>query len=121
MFGFAPGIIIGFLYVYPTAHCYQYFPHKRTFVSGLIISASGLGTLIFSIMAYDTINNLNNAINETYGYYGMEIALKFPTFLRNLSVFLLVSTVGGALLLFEIPSGLQITKKTNTGDDDNKR
>ena len=59
MFGIAPGIIIGFLYVYPTVHCYKYFPHKRTMVSGLIISASGLGTLFFAIMAHDTINLQN--------------------------------------------------------------
>ena len=59
LFGIAPGIIIGFLYIYPIAHCYKYFPHKKTFISGLIISASGLGTLFFSIMAHDTINHNN--------------------------------------------------------------
>lgn len=56
MFGLAPGIIIGILYIYPIAHCYQYFPHKRTLIGGLIISASGIGTFIFAMMAFNTIN-----------------------------------------------------------------
>lgn len=59
MFGLAPGVIIGILYIYPIAHCYQFFPHKRTLIGGLIISASGVGTFIFAIMAFDTINHNN--------------------------------------------------------------
>lgn len=59
LFGIAPGIVVGFLYVYPTAHCCKFFPHKKTLIAGLIISASGIGTLFFAIMAHDTINHSN--------------------------------------------------------------
>lgn len=104
LFGMAPGIIIGFLYIYPTAHCYKYFPTKKTLISGLIISASGIGTLFFALMAHDTINHNNERISSEFGYYGSEIALKFPTYLRDLSTFLFFFVTGGGLLLFERPS-----------------
>jgi OFA family oxalate/formate antiporter-like MFS transporter len=59
MYGLIAGIVIGFIYIYPIAHCYTFFPHRKSTVSGFIISASGVGTLIFSFMAYMTINPTN--------------------------------------------------------------
>lgn len=59
MYGLMAGIIIGFIYVYPIAHCYTFFPHRKSTVSGFIISASGIGTLIFACMAYNTMNPNN--------------------------------------------------------------
>ncbi len=59
MYGLLAGVVIGFLYIYPIAHCYTFFPHRKSTVSGFIISASGLGTMIFAYMAYDTMNPKN--------------------------------------------------------------
>jgi OFA family oxalate/formate antiporter-like MFS transporter len=59
MYGLMAGIVIGFIYIYPIAHCYNYFPHKKSTVSGFIISASGIGTMIFAFMAYNTLNPKN--------------------------------------------------------------
>jgi len=59
MYGLIAGIVLGFLYIYPLAHCYIYFPDRKAFISGFIISASGLGTLIFAFMAFNTINPKN--------------------------------------------------------------
>ena len=59
MYGLIAGIVLGFLYIYPLAHCYIYFPDRKAFISGFIISASGLGTLIFAFMAFNTINPRN--------------------------------------------------------------
>ena len=64
IFGIGIGIIIGILYIYPIAHCFQFFPHKRTTISGLIIFFSGVGTFIFALMAFDTLNHENTHINE---------------------------------------------------------
>lgn len=59
MYGLIAGIVLGFLYIYPMAHCYIYFPDRKAFISGFIISASGLGTLIYAFMAFNTINPKN--------------------------------------------------------------
>ena len=59
MYGLMAGIVIGFIYIYPMAHCYTYYPDRKVFISGLIISASGFGTMIFAYMAYNTINPKN--------------------------------------------------------------
>lgn len=59
MYGLIAGIVLGFIYIYPMAHCYIYFPDRRAFISGFIISASGLGTLIYAFMAFNTINPKN--------------------------------------------------------------
>jgi OFA family oxalate/formate antiporter-like MFS transporter len=59
MYGLIAGIAIGFIYVYPIAHCFTFFPHRKSTVSGFIISASGVGTVIFAFIAYHTINPKN--------------------------------------------------------------
>lgn len=59
MYGLMAGIILGIIYIYPIAHCYTFYPDRRAFISGFIISASGIGTLIFAYMAFTTINPKN--------------------------------------------------------------
>lgn len=50
-FGILGGVLIGFLYMIPVAHCYKYFPKKKGMVSGIIVAGSGLGTFLFSMLA----------------------------------------------------------------------
>ena len=59
LFGLCSGIVIGIIYILPIAHCHQYFPKKKSSVSGIIITASGIGTFLFALMAIDTINSQN--------------------------------------------------------------
>ena len=70
MYGLMAGFVIGVIYIYPVAHCYSFYPHRRSTINGIIISASGIGTLIFAYMAYNTINPNNTQINSTVGFYG---------------------------------------------------
>ena len=70
MYGLMAGIVLGFIYIYPMAHCYTYYPYRKVFISGLIISASGVGTLLFALMAYNTINPNNAEISTALGYFG---------------------------------------------------
>ena len=114
LFGLGIGIVIGILYIYPIAHCFAFYPHKRTTLSGLIISFSGIGTFAFALMAFDTINPNNESLNPDYGYFfGSEVALRFPLFLRNLSVTLLFLVSGGGVLLFSVPTGFKIDILSN--------
>lgn len=80
LFGLGNGIIIGVLYILPIGHCYQFFPKKKTMISVFIISASGIGTLIFAFIALDSINfeNLSLQAAGVNLYYGKEIAERFP-------------------------------------------
>jgi hypothetical protein len=76
LFGLGNGIIIGIIYILPIGHCYQFFPKRKTMISIFIIAASGIGTLIFSLIAVDCIN-FNNLTLDQAGfnlYYGKEIA-----------------------------------------------
>lgn len=63
MYGLMAGIVLGFIYIYPMAHCYLYYPDRKVFISGLIISCSGVGTLLFALMAFNTINPKNAEIS----------------------------------------------------------
>lgn len=106
IFGFGNGIVLGIIYILPIGHCYQYFPRKKTAISFVIIAASGIGTLIFSYLATHIINPYNYSLAEAghYLYYGREIAMKFPDYLRILSGVTLAFVSGGGILLLQYPS-----------------
>lgn len=109
IYGFFIGLIIGVIYIIPIAHCYQFFPNKKSSVSIILVSASGVGTLIFAFIGFNLMNFNNKSVTETVdGFYPTEIAMKFPEYLRVLSTIVLVLVSGGALLLFEFPPKMQI-------------
>jgi len=101
LFGLCNGLVIGVIYILPIAHCFQYYPHKKNTVSAVIISASGLGTLLFSMLASSIINPNNVSLlnGGTSLFFDREIAIKFPAFLQTLSGILLGLVSGGSLLL----------------------
>ena len=101
IYGLFIGLIIGIIYVIPVAHCYQFFPNKRSSVSIILVSASGIGTLIFGFIGFNMMN-INNisAMSTVDGFYGADIAMMFPNYLRILSLLMLFLISGGGLLLF---------------------
>ena len=113
LFGLGNGIIIGIIYILPIGHCYQFFPRKKTIISIILIAASGVGTLIFALIAINCMNPNNLTLEEAgYNlYYGREIADKFPEYLRILSGLTLALISGGGLLLFKYPTNLENTLK----------
>jgi MFS family permease len=56
IYGLFNGIIIGIIYIVPIAHCYQFFPHKKSSISIIIVAASGIGTLLFTFIGYNVMN-----------------------------------------------------------------
>lgn len=122
LFGLGNGIIIGIIYILPIGHCHQFFPKKKTTVSIIIVSASGIGTLIFSLIASDCMN-FNNLSLDQGGfnlYYGRDIAGKFPDYLKILSGVTLGFVSGGGLLLFEYPPKAERTLKKEIEADGKK-
>lgn len=114
IFGLGNGVVIGIIYILPIGHCYQFFPRKKTAISVIIIAASGIGTLIFAFIAFNTMNPYNlSLIDGGYDlYYGKEIAMKFPEYLRILSGVTLAFVSGGGLLLFEFPAKMEESLRT---------
>ncbi len=104
VFGIGGGSIIGFLYMIPVAHCYKYFPKKKGTVSGIIVAGSGFGTFLFSLVAVDSINPDN--VPLAGDYYGPDIALNVPIFLRKLSLICLVAICLGACMLLDLLPGM---------------
>lgn len=106
IFGIGGGAIIGFLYMVPVAHCYKYFPKKKGLVSGIIVAGSGFGTFLFSIVAVSSINPTNVKLGEGQDYYGADIAMNVPMFLRKLSIICFFAIVIGALMLLDLLPGM---------------
>lgn len=50
------GLGIGFCYITPIKYGWEYFPENKGFVSGVIMSAFGLGSFIFSFIAMEIVN-----------------------------------------------------------------
>lgn len=101
IYGLFSGLIIGIIYIIPIAHCHQFFPKKKSSVSIILVSASGVGTLIFAFIGFNMMNLNNLSVMDTKdGFYGVEQAMVFPQYLRALSWILLVLISGGGLLLF---------------------
>jgi MFS transporter, OFA family, oxalate/formate antiporter len=79
IYGLFNGIIIGIIYIVPIAHCYQFFPNKRSSISVIIVAASGIGTLLFAFIGYNVMNFNNESVSSSIdGFYGMNIANQFP-------------------------------------------
>lgn len=104
IFGICSGLVIGFLYMIPVAHCYKYFPKKKGTVSGIIVAGSGFGTLLFGLLATQLINP-NNVVLTT-DYYAADVAMNVPNFLRKLALICLCATNIGALGLLDLLPGM---------------
>jgi len=115
IFGIGGGSIIGFLYMIPVAHCYKYFPKKKGTVSGIIVAGSGFGTFLFSIVALASINPQNTPL--VGDYYGAEIALNVPIFLRRLAVICTVAIIGGSFLLLDLLPGMDPYAEANKHEE----
>ncbi len=100
LFGFCSGINF-MLAIY---ECNKYFPHKKMYVNGVILTGTGLGPLVFGLFAYNFLNP--KKLPTTDGYYMgsqelLEIALKVPTFLRWLSLlYLIIGSLGVAMISY---------------------
>jgi len=106
IYGLGNGLVLGVIYILPIGHCYQFFPQRKSTISFFIIAASGVGTLIFAFIALDCMNPNNLTLVEagTNFFYGREIAMRFPDFLRIMSGVTLGFISGGGLLLFQYPT-----------------
>lgn len=90
-YGVLGGFGMGMVYTTTIATCQKWFPDKRGFVTGIIVSALGFGGLVFTKVAEALINrNSGNDVLSTFAFFG---------------VLFIVITVAGAFFIKNPPEG----------------
>lgn len=97
-YGLMGGVGMGFTYSTTIACAQKWFPHKKGFVTGIIVSALGLGGVVFTPIIEMLI--------KTFGGRGTQTALggEPKTFMVLSAIFLAVCTVG-SLFMKNPPDG----------------
>jgi len=100
------GIGIGFGYMAPLISGWSYFPDRKGFVSGVIISGFGFGAFVFSYItqAYVNPDNLSPTIvvkngNVTDHFFTDEVANRVPGMFRLLALLWAILTVIAVILV----------------------
>ncbi|MCL2863695.1 MAG: OFA family MFS transporter [Methanimicrococcus sp.] len=95
-YGVMGGIGMGFTYSTTIACAQKWFPHKKGFVTGVIVSALGFGGVVFTPIV--------EVLITTYGGAGVG---EPKTFMILSAIFLVVCTIG-SLFLKNPPEGAQL-------------
>jgi MFS family permease len=101
-YGFLLGAGVGLAYTPSFVCCYRWLPLRKGLASGIIVSAFGLGTLVFDTLSTSYVNPENLAptlMQEGELYYGRRTAERVPGLLVLLSACHLVLTSVGSCLL----------------------
>lgn len=67
VYGVLFGLCSGINFMLPIYECNKYFPHKKMYVNGVILTGTGLGPLVFGLFAYNFLNP--NKLSPSEGYY----------------------------------------------------
>ncbi len=99
------GVIVGFAdgtaYITSLSNLIKWFPNRKGLISGVSVSAYGLGSLIFKYINTTLINNVG--ISQTFFYWG---------------IIVMIMVVGGSLLLRE---AIIVETPINAENAENKR
>lgn len=87
-YGILGGLGMGFAYTTTIACCQKWFPDKRGFITGIIVSALGFGGLVFTFVAESLIKSYG--VLNTFAIFG---------------VMFFVVTVAGAFFIKNPPEG----------------
>lgn len=105
-YGIMGGTGMGFTYSTTIACAQKWVPHKKGFVTGLIVAALGFGGVIFTPI-----------IERLIAHFGDQEVGELPTFMVLSGLFLFVCTIGG-LFLSNPPQEENKTKAQRTDADD---
>jgi hypothetical protein len=50
------GLFSGINFMIPIVECNKYFPGRRMYVNGVVLTGAGLGSLIFGLFSYSFLN-----------------------------------------------------------------
>lgn len=102
VYGVLFGLVSGFNFMIPVVECNRFFPGKKMYVNGVVLTGTGLGSLVFGLFSYNFLNP--HKLPPQQGYYLgsselQAIAQKVPECLRWLSLLYLACGLIGVLLL----------------------
>ena len=85
----------GLLYMVPLICAWDYFPESRGLVTGIILSAYGLGSFAYTLIAQAIVNPENSDAvipsgEKGLSYFDFTISARVPSMLRYLCVIWLV-------------------------------
>lgn len=97
------GIGNGIIYMQPTVCAWEYFPDRKGLITGVMSSAYGMSTFIFSQMSTRIINpNDEEAviiINENLKFFSEDVASRVPYCLRLMCLIFSIMVLIGCLLI----------------------
>jgi hypothetical protein len=67
IYGVLFGLASGFNFMIPVVQCNEYFPGKKMYVNGVVLTGTGLGSLVFGLFSYNYLNP--NKLPPKSGYY----------------------------------------------------
>ncbi len=67
VYGVLFGLVSGFNFMIPVVECNKYFPGKKMYVNGVVLTGTGLGSLVFGLFSYSFLNP--SKIPPLQGYY----------------------------------------------------
>jgi hypothetical protein len=56
VYGVIFGLFSGINFMIPIVECNKYFPGRRMYVNGVVLTGAGLGSLIFGLFSYNFLN-----------------------------------------------------------------
>jgi OFA family oxalate/formate antiporter-like MFS transporter len=68
-YGIIVAIGVGFVYVCPLSTCIKWFPNKKGFITGIVVGAFGLGSLVFKAITEQLL--ASQGISKTFLYLGI--------------------------------------------------
>ncbi|WP_139903511.1 L-lactate MFS transporter [Clostridium thermarum] len=96
-YGLIGGIGIGISYVCPLSTCIKWFPDKKGFITGIIVGAFGLGSLIFKSVAQYFITT--RGVSEAFFFLGI--------------IYMVLSLFGSQFL--QVPDGSTLQTTSSSG------
>lgn len=71
VYGVLFGLASGFNFMVPIYECNKYFPAKKMYVNGIILTGTGFGSVVFGLFSYNYLNPHKLPPNQGY-YIGTE-------------------------------------------------
>lgn len=104
LYGVMFGLCSGLNFMVPLVECNKYFPGRKMYVNGVVLTGTGLGSVVFGLFSYNFLNPMKVPPQKGY-YLGTEmlknISLKVPECLRWLSLlYLLIGLMGVFMIAY---------------------
>lgn len=67
IYGVLFGLVSGLNFMLPIVECNKYFPGRKMYVNGVILTGTGLGSVVFGLFSYNFLNP--DKLSPIKGYY----------------------------------------------------